>query len=118
MNVGSTVSFLVLISCLSVSAQEQNKEVRYDLGPDSFSQEGVPKGKVTEHEWLHSKVFEGTKRRYSVYVPEQYDGSKPAALMVFQDGHTYVNDEGDFRVPTVFDNLIHVETCPPQLAFS
>ena len=41
----------------------------------------------------------GTIRRYYVYVPAQYDSEKPAALMVFQDGHAYINENGDFRVP-------------------
>jgi enterochelin esterase family protein len=27
--------------------------------------------------------------------------------MVFQDGHTYIKEDGDFRMPVVFDNLIH-----------
>ena len=29
-----------------------------------------------------------------------------AALMVFQDGQNYINLKGNFRAPTVFDNLI------------
>jgi enterochelin esterase family protein len=45
-------------------------------------------------------------------VPAQYDGSKPAALMVFQDGHTYLKEDGDFRVPVVFDNLIAAKEMP------
>jgi len=32
--------------------------------------------------------------------------------MVFQDGYAYVNEEGDFRVPIVFDNLIHKKEIP------
>ena len=60
---------------------------------------------MTKHEWK-SKIFEGTIRDYWVYVPKQYDPAKPACLMVFQDGHTYVGETGDFRVPIVFDNLI------------
>ena len=32
--------------------------------------------------------------------------------MVFQDGHTYVNKTGRFRVPIVFDNLIHKNEMP------
>ncbi|MEM7314233.1 MAG: alpha/beta hydrolase-fold protein, partial [Planctomycetota bacterium] len=84
---------------------------QYKPGPDSMVKE-VPHGKLTEHEWTSSNVFEGTKRRYSVYVPAQYDGSKPAALMVFQDGHTYQKADGDFRVPTVFDNLIAAGDMP------
>lgn len=53
----------------------------YQHGPDSMPSESVPHGKVTQHELLKSSVFPGTKRRYSVYVPAQYDGSSPAALM-------------------------------------
>jgi enterochelin esterase-like enzyme len=93
-------------------AQEPRLEVRYPHGPDSFRQDDVPRGEVTEHAWKASKVFPGTIRRYYVYVPEQYDAAKPAALMVFQDGHAYIDKEGDFRVPTVFDNLIHKGEMP------
>jgi enterochelin esterase-like enzyme len=87
-------------------------ELRYPLGTDSFRHDGVPQGKVTTHIWKDSKVFPGTIRRYYVYVPVQYDPAKPAALMVFQDGHTYIAEEGDFRVPAVFDNLIHKGEMP------
>jgi enterochelin esterase-like enzyme len=98
--------------CYSAGAQEPRVELKYAYTPDSFPQEGVPQGKVTTYEWRDSKIFPGTIRRYSVYVPAQYDGSQPAALMVFQDGHAYVNREGEFRVPTVFDNLIHKGEMP------
>jgi enterochelin esterase family protein len=83
----------------------------YQLGPDSQRQEGVPKGTVTKHEWT-SKVFPDTVRDYWVYVPAQYDGSKPAAVMVFQDGFNYMRDDGQFRVPIVFDNLIYKGEMP------
>lgn len=78
----------------------------YKLGSDSFPKKNVPTGKLTEYRWEESKVFPGTKRRYWLYVPAQYDGTQPAAVMVFQDGHAYVAEEGQFRVTTVFDNLI------------
>lgn len=32
--------------------------------------------------------------------------------MVFQDGHTYIRENGDFRAPVVFDNLIHKKEMP------
>ncbi|HVR75738.1 MAG TPA: alpha/beta hydrolase-fold protein [Planctomycetota bacterium] len=83
----------------------------YVLGPDSEPHDGVPKGKVTSHTW-RSKVFEGTVREFFVYVPAQYDGKTPACVMVFQDGHQYVNPSGPFRVPIVFDNLIHRREIP------
>lgn len=78
----------------------------FPLGPDSQRHDNVPRGKVTRGVW-ESQVFPGTVREYWVYVPQQYDGQQPAALMVFQDGHTYVSEDGDFRVPVVMDNLIH-----------
>jgi enterochelin esterase family protein len=51
-----------------------------------------------------------------VYVPAQYDGSEPAALMVFQDGERMQNVNGRWRVPTVFDNLIARGDMPPTIA--
>jgi enterochelin esterase family protein len=83
----------------------------YKLGPDSMEQPGVPKGKVTKSTWK-SEIFPGTVRDYWVYVPAQYDEKKPACVMVFQDGGAYQNPKGDFRVPAVFDNLIHKKEMP------
>jgi enterochelin esterase-like enzyme len=84
-----------------------SRPVRYAHGPDSFRQPGVPRGTILDHEWSASSVFPGTSRRYWVYVPAQYTASEPASLMVFQDGHLYLDPEGEMRVPVVFDNLIH-----------
>jgi enterochelin esterase family protein len=83
----------------------------YQLGPDSQVQEGVPKGKVTKQHWV-SKIFEGTERDFWVYVPAQYDGGKPAGVMVFQDGGGYVNEKGQYRATVAFDNLIHKKEMP------
>jgi len=79
----------------------------YTLGPDSMRQDGVPQGKVEGPLVWKSQVFQNTVRQYWIYVPAQYDAGKPAALMVFQDGHKYVNTEEEYRVPIVLDNLIH-----------
>ncbi|MFN0055716.1 MAG: alpha/beta hydrolase [Planctomycetales bacterium] len=84
----------------------------YQLGGDSLVQPGVPQGVVTKHAWTDSKVFPGTHRDYWLYVPQQYDGSRPACVMVFQDGATYLNPEGQFRTTVVFDNLIHKQEMP------
>src|SRR4051812_31079306 len=87
-------------------------DVKYDHGADSKRKDGVPRGKVTDFDIKESKVFPGTIRHCSIYIPAQYDGSKPAALMVFQDGHTYLKEGGDFRAPVVFDNLIAAKEMP------
>lgn len=104
------IRVLILLTVLFASLSMAGDEV-YKLGPDSFRQEGVPQGKVTEHVWK-SEIFPGTIRRYWTYVPAQYDGITPAAVMVFQDGHTYVDPEGQFRATVVLDNLIHKMEMP------
>lgn len=93
------------------TAYAQNGDGSYSFGPDSERHEGVPRGKVTKYHW-ESKAYDVTHRDYYVYVPAQYNSKTPAALMVFQDGHAYVTEEGDFRTPIVFDNLIHQKVMP------
>ena len=63
-----------------------------------------------------SKIFPGTTRDYFVYVPKQYDASKPACLMVFFDGGGFMKADGQFRVPVVFDNLIAKKEMPVTIA--
>ena len=98
--------FLWIAAVTVVSAATE-----YKPGPDAERQPGVPQGKVTAHKW-ESKIFDGTVRDYSIYVPAQYDGKTPACVMIFQDGPGYVNEKGAFRVPIVFDNLIHKGEMP------
>jgi len=73
----------------------------YETHPDNRERADVPKGTVKQMPSWQSKIFEGTKRDWWVYVPAQYRGESPAAVMVFQDGA----GPKDY-VPTVFDNLI------------
>ena len=91
-------------------------ETPYQHGEDSTLNPTNPRGTVTEHVLSESKIFPGTKRRYSLYVPAQYTPEQPAALMVFQDGHAFVGKTGDFRVPIVFDNLIAKGVMPITIA--
>lgn len=84
----------------------------YKLGPDSMVQDGVPQGEIIQAKWESKKVFPGTIRDYWIYVPAQYDGKKPACVMVFQDGRTYVDKKRQYRTPIVFDNLIHKGEMP------
>jgi enterochelin esterase family protein len=99
---------LVLALCLVTVVQAKDD---YKLGPDSMEQPDVPHGKLTKHTWK-SQVFPKTVRNYWVYVPAQYDPKRPACVMVFQDGWAYANPKGEFRVPTVFDNLIDKKDMP------
>jgi gluconolactonase len=71
----------------------------YPPGPDSKVQEGVPVGELLKFEFAESKIFPGTTREVTVYVPKQYDSAKPACVYVNQDGVQW-------NAPVVFDNLI------------
>ena len=94
----------VLVSSLAALAQDND----YKLGPDSQFNPDVPHGTVARQAFVAGadSIFPGTVRDYWVYVPKQYDGSRPACLMVFQDGGGYISTNGQWRVPVVFDNLI------------
>ncbi len=65
----------------------------------------VPKGTVTKYTFEGSRIFPGTTREYSVYVPAQYDGSRPACVHVNQDGV-------QFNLPAVMDRLIAAGEMP------
>jgi enterochelin esterase-like enzyme len=97
--------------CLIAYASDARAGDDYSLGRDSMEHPEVPKGKITKRSWT-SQIFPETTRDYWVYVPFQYDAKKPACVMVFQDGEGYVNLKGQFRVPTVFDNLIFRKEMP------
>ena len=79
----------------------------YETHPDARERAGVPKGSVKQMAPWTSKIFAGTTRDWWVYVPAQYDGANPAALMVFQDGAT----ARQYVVP-VLDNLIAKRDIP------
>src|SRR5207253_5969743 len=100
------LAFAILAAAPSPAADD------YTYGPDSSPQAGVPQGKVTGPIKWESKIFDGTMREYWVYVPAQYKPDEPACVMVFQDGKGYVDAKGAFRVPIVFDNLIHKKEMP------
>lgn len=88
----------------------------YSYGPDSSPQD-VPHGTVSaKQEIVSSRAYPGVHHEYVVYVPAQYDGKTPAAVMVFNDGLGFANPKGAFRVPVVFDNLIAKKLMPVTIA--
>jgi len=107
----STIHAIAIAPILFTFYLVQAKDEDYKPGPDSQVKEGVPKGVVTRHKWT-SQIFQGTERDYWIYVPAQYKKTEPACLMVFQDGGGFVRENGAFRVPVVFDNLIHSGEMP------
>jgi enterochelin esterase family protein len=64
---------------------------------------------------LKSGVYPGTVRRYWVYVPVDYEPSRPPNLLLFQDGQRAANPTGSLRLPAVLDDLIARKAIPSTL---
>jgi gluconolactonase len=96
------VLFILLLPIVSFSQAPTEK---YPIDSASIEQVGVPKGEIIKFVIENSKIFAGTYRDISVYVPAQYKPDKPACVYVNQDGIQW-------KAPTVFDNLIHKKQMP------
>ena len=95
--------FFYALGAYSISAIEPRQQT-----PAVQSATDVPAGEVIKAEFTGSKVYPGTWREYWVYIPKQLDRSKPAPVMVFQDGIQY-------NAPGVFDDLIAKKAIPPMV---
>jgi enterochelin esterase-like enzyme len=91
---------------------------RLDLpafSPWSYQQTGIPSGTLSPKLLHISKIYDGMKSEYWIYVPAQYDPQKPAALMVFQDGEWYLDRNGNNPALNVIDNLIAQKQIPVMI---
>ena len=103
-----TVALLLLpwaSACFAAPPGPSPDDQYKTLTRDSQEQPGVPKGRLEKFTWNTSRVFPGTTREVTVYVPAQYDAAMPAAVFVCQDGVLY-------KAPTVLDNLIARKEMP------
>ncbi|MES1255752.1 MAG: alpha/beta hydrolase-fold protein [Acidobacteriota bacterium] len=86
-------------------------------GPDSYLKPGVPMGTVSEKLVHTSKIYDGLRSNYWIYVPAQYNPSTPAALMVYQDGQTYFpRDDDHIRALDTIDNLTYEHKIPVMIS--
>lgn len=83
--------------------------------PLSYQQPEVPTGTLSPKLFRTSKIYNGMKSEYWIYVPAQYDPNKPAALMVFQDGGWYLDRDGNNPALNVIDNLIAEKKIPVMI---
>ena len=100
----------------SAPVQTPDPDAFYKLGPDSLSQEGVPKGEIRGPFTLPSTAYPGTQHTYWVYIPAQYDPAVAASLMIYNDGQAFMNPDGDMRAPNVMDNLIFRRELPVMIS--
>jgi enterochelin esterase-like enzyme len=83
--------------------------------PDSYQHPDVPAGKLSERIVHTSKIYDGMKSDYWIYVPAQYDPKTPAALLVVQDGEGYIDREEKNKTLNVVDNLIAQKKIPVMI---
>ncbi|MDH5248106.1 MAG: alpha/beta hydrolase-fold protein [Cyclobacteriaceae bacterium] len=77
-----------------------------------YAQSQVPVGEIHGPLVWHSKIYPGTARNYWIYVPKQYDPSKPACLMVVQDG---LSRAKGWNLPAILDSLIAGKEIPVMI---
>lgn len=85
------------------------------FGPLTYLQPGVPSGILSDKIIHTSKIYDGMKSEYWIYVPAEYDAKTPAALMVFQDGGWYIQRDGNIPVLNAIDNLIAQKKIPVMI---
>jgi gluconolactonase len=95
----------LLFLFLQTTLFSQTPVINYPVDSASVEHAGVPKGEIIKLTFSNSKIFPGTFREYSVYVPAQYKPDQPACVYVNQDGIQW-------KAPTVFDNLIYQKEMP------
>ncbi len=97
-----------VVSCVAIlfaaTAWADEKEMTKEPVKE-LSKDAIPPGEVLKFTFADSKIFPGTTRDYSIYIPKQYDPAKPACVHVNQDGV-------QFKAPEVFDRLIHEGAMP------
>ena len=95
-----TIFCLIITIFLSyVCYAQQAYNVRTPYDPATQRLEENQRGEVLTFTLSDSKIYPGTEREISVYIPQQYDATKAACLLVCMDGILY-------DATTVMDNLI------------
>ncbi len=110
----ATVSILPAQALRPVEPNALVEKIQRELSSPFPPDEGKPDARVPHGEFLSgaigdSKIYPGTENGFQVYVPAQYDPSRPACLLVKLDGLGAY--EG-----TVLDNLIANHEVPVMIA--
>lgn len=95
----------VLLLLCQVQTLAQTPEEKYLVDSASVAKPGIPQGELLRFAFSESKIFPGTWRELTLYVPAQYRSGQTACVYVNQDGLMW-------NAPTVFDNLIQAGQMP------
>ncbi len=84
---------------------EPSKDVASTYTPPDIKPEDIKEGTIKQTTFNTSKIFPGTVRDVTVFIPAQYDGSKPACVYVKTDGY-------NAREKTMMERLIVTKEMP------
>ena len=115
------LALVAIVVAAPARAQDVDHDKDYVLSATSTARgEGVPAGTTRLVVHTSEGAFPGTMRRVWIHLPAESIlkkvGDEGLAVMVFQDGHAYVDEQGQFRVPIVLDNLVHAGRIPALAA--
>src|SRR5581483_5793537 len=83
------------------------------FGRDSYVKPGVPQGKLTGPIEVPSKIYPDVKANMWFYVPAQWDGVTPLAVMLWGDGQQFTGPRpGQWRILDTLDNLTAQKRIP------
>jgi enterochelin esterase-like enzyme len=101
-----------------VGGGSPNSELRMpDWKQDPITAEllpGAAHGKLIKDKLLNSKML-GYQLTYNVYVPPGYDPAKTYPVIYATDGYEYMHERLG-NMPTILDNLIHINKIEPVIA--
>ena len=66
---------------------EAKKDDASKYTPPAIDPKDIKEGRIESIQFTQSKIFPGTVREVTVFIPAQYDGSKPACVYAKTDGY-------------------------------
>jgi enterochelin esterase family protein len=82
------------------------------FGPEAYPQPGVAEGKLGPKVVHTSKIYEGMAADYWIYASAGVDATRPAPVMIWQDGEKYANRQAANKLLTTLDNLVSQKRIP------
>lgn len=99
------LTVFVLLASLSMASGQLKHNAATPKDPASVPVPQELRGEVISGLFDASEIYPGTVRKFQVFIPQKYDGTSPACLLLGLDGNL-------FNAITVIDNLIRKGEMP------
>ncbi len=83
---------------------------------EAFPDDSVRKGTISRlDDWSETSIYPGTIRNIRVYIPHPSYLTRPAQVILFNDGAWYLSRNGPVRAAQVLDTLHHQNEIQPTI---